>query len=253
MEKLAITRSQVLYAPCMDLVRRCQALFGAPLPPVRIFGYPLDLEQFAPPVALRHPGPLRILFLGRLEQRKGIETIVEAFPRLALRHPDVTLTILGSDTPNIAGYASARDYMEDRLRAAGCLEKVSFVSQVLLVDLPAMFHRHDIVWVPSLYDNYPLAALEAMACANVVVAAASGGLPEMIEDGVTGLLFPAGDAEALAERTATLCADAALRNTLGQAARRRLVTACSPQSLYEHTMELYRVALMAARKGDQAL
>lgn len=242
-ERLAITRSQVLYAPCMDLVQRCQALFGATLPPVKTFGYPLDLEQFAPPAARRPPAAPRILFLGRLEQRKGIETIVTAFPLLVARHPDVTLTILGSDTPNIAGYSSARCYMEDRLRAAGCLEKVNFISQISLGELPAMFHRHDIVWVPSLYDNYPLVSLEALACANAVVAADSGGLPEMIQDGATGLLFPTGNAEALAEKTATLCVDPALRDTLGQAARKQLVAECSPQSLYDHTMELYRMAL----------
>lgn len=243
MERLAITRSKVLYAPCMDLVQRCQALFGGSLPPVKTFGYPLDLAQFAPPAAPRPPGPLRILFLGRLEQRKGIETIVAAFPLLVARHPDVTLTILGSDTPNIAGYSSARSYMEDRLRSAGCLENVSFIAQVPLTELPAMFHSHDIVWVPSLYDNYPLVALEALACANAVVAADSGGLPEMIQNGVTGLLFPVGNAAALAEQTALLCADPALRAALGQAAHKWMVEECSPRSLYDNTMELYRMAL----------
>jgi glycogen(starch) synthase len=216
------------------------------LPPVKTFGYPLDLEQFAPSAVTRQPGPPRLLFLGRLEQRKGIETIVSAFPLLVARHPDVTLTILGSDTPNIAGYDSARCYMEDRLRGAGCLKNVTFISQVALGELPVMFHNHDIVWVPSLYDNYPLVALEALACAKAIVAADSGGLPEMIEDGITGFLFPVGNAEALAEKTATLCASPTLRDTLGQAARMRLIAECSPQSLHNHTMELYRMALSAA-------
>jgi glycosyltransferase involved in cell wall biosynthesis len=116
--------------------------------------------------------------------------------------------------------------------------------------LPRFFHEHDIVWVPSLYDNYPIVCLEAMACGKAVVVAASGGLPEMVKDGVTGLVFEPGNAEALAERTLALFDSPELTARLGVQARESAVAECSPEAIYGHTMELYRYALgRAAERG----
>lgn len=245
-EKMALARSTVLYAPCMDLVKRCYALFGLREMPTRIFGYPLDVSLFAPAPRPPHAGPLRLLFLGRLEQRKGIETIVEALPLVLARH-SVTLTVVGRDTPNIRGYSSARQYMQESFERAGCLDHVAFRDYVPLEELPRFFHEHDIVWVPSLYDNYPIICLEAMACAKPVVVANSGGLPEMVEDGKTGLVFEAGDAPALAARTVALCESPALRERLGAQARASAVAQCAPETIYAQTMALYRFAMNGAR------
>ncbi len=244
MERMALRRSSVLYAPCRDLVRRCDELFGIAAVPVRVFGYPLDLDLFSPSPGTAAPAaPARILFLGRLEQRKGIETIVEAFPRLLAQHPGCTLTLLGGDTPNIRGFASARQFMEDGFARAGCRDRVRFEGPVPLKELPRHFHDHDIVWVPSLYDNYPLTCLEAMACGKPVVVSDAGGLPEMVRDGDTGLVFPAGDAQALAASTARLCAQPALGAQLGRNARDCAVAGCSADALYERTMDLYAQAM----------
>jgi len=246
MEQKALRRSRVFYAPCMDLVRRCDELFGIGSVPVKIFGYPLDLDLFCPAEAVAETGmPPRILFLGRLEQRKGIETIVEAFPKVVAQHPGCTLTLVGSDTPNIRGYSSARQFMETEFRRAGCLERVRFENYVPLAQLPAFFRDHDIVWVPSLYDNFPLICLEAMACGKAVVVSDAGGLPEMVRAGETGMVFPAGDADALAERTVILCDNTQLSAQLGRNARQYAQSSCSMAAIYDKTMELYQVALAA--------
>ncbi len=243
LEKIALSRSTVFYAPCMDMVQRCHALFHLRPVPARIFGYPLDLALFSPSAEARPGGAMRLLFLGRLEQRKGIETIVAALPKVLARYPDAFLTLVGRDTPNINGYASARKYMEESFARAGCLERVRFDDYVALDQLPAYFRDHDIVWVPSLYDNYPIICLEAMACGKAVVVADAGGLPEMVKHGETGLVFPAGDAETLAARTVELCASAELRAALGRRARDSVAAECSADVIYARTLELYRQAL----------
>ena len=242
-ERIALRRSRVLYAPCMDLARRSDELFGLPGVPVRIFGYPLDLDMFKPATADTGLAGKRILFLGRLEQRKGVVTMAGAFPELLKQVPDATLTLVGNDTPNITGGTSARAYMEEAFRRAGCLERVHFEKPVPLNELPALFHEHDVVWVPSFYDNYPLVCLEAMACGKAVVVSDAGGLPEMVEDGRTGLVFPAGNASALAERTARLFSDAGLRSGIEQNARRYTEANCSWDTIYDHTIDMYRFAL----------
>jgi glycosyltransferase involved in cell wall biosynthesis len=154
--------------------------------------------------------------------------------------------MVGRDTPNMPGYSSGREYIERSLERAGCLEHVRFSDYVPLEELPRIFHDHDIVWVPSLYDNYPIVCLEAMACAKPVVVANSGGLPEMVKDGVTGLVFETGNADALAARTLELCASPELAERIGVAARESALAECSPDTIYAHTMELYRYAIERA-------
>jgi glycosyltransferase involved in cell wall biosynthesis len=251
-EKIAIARSTAVYAPCLDLVRRCQTLFSLPQIPVKVFGYPLDLDLFAPHAPSPGDGSVRLLFLGRFEQRKGIETIVGALPQIVARRPDAKLTMVGRDTPNMPGYSSGREYIERSLERAGCLANVEFRDYVPLEGLPRIFHEHDIVWVPSLYDNYPIVCLEAMACGKPVVVADSGGLPEMVKDGVTGLVFETGNADALAARTLELCESPELSRRLARAAREDTLTQCSPESIYGHTMELYRYALERAAADRQS-
>lgn len=243
MERLALRRSQALYAPCMDLVRRCDKLFGIGSVPAQIYGYPLDLTLFSPKPATSEQRAPRILFLGRLEQRKGIETMAEAFPRVLDRHSGCTLTLLGSDTPNIRGFASSRQFLEAEFRRTGCLDRVRFENYVPLEQLPEIFHAHDIVWVPSLYDNFPLTCLEAMACGKAVVVSDAGGLPEMVAHKETGLVFPAGSAAALAASTIALCDNPPLRQDLGQRARHYVERNCTMDAIYDRTMELYRQTL----------
>lgn len=246
MEGAQLRRSNVLYAPCMDLVKRCNDLFGLEEVPVRIFGYPLDLDMFAPSSTAQLPDSSRILFLGRLEQRKGIETIVNAFPKVLARHPNARLTLVGRDTPNIGGGGSSKEYMLAAFRQAGCVEHVNFEDYVPLERLPTFFHSHDVVWVPSMYDNFPIIALEAMACGKAIVVSDAGGLPEMVSDGETGMIFPAGDHDALSQRTCDLFDDREVIRRIGANARNYAVENCSESAIYAKTMDLYQAALGSA-------
>jgi glycosyltransferase involved in cell wall biosynthesis len=187
--------------------------------------------------------PRRILFLGRLEQRKGIETIGAAFPEIFSRYPDISLTLVGNDTPNILGFSSGAEYLKNKFRIAGCLTAVGFVGNISLEDLPSLFRVHDIVWVPSLYDNFPLVCLEAMACAKPVVVSDAGGLPEMVRHGDTGLVFRRGEAEDLIKKTTMLLEDPDLAITLGRNARLFCEANYTEVVNYENNMQLYQNAI----------
>ena len=126
-ESIALRRSSVWYSPSHSLANLCKNFFGFIRPTV-FFGYPIDLKMFSPinsipPLQKRE---IKILFLGLLEQRKGIETIADAFPTLVKQMANVTLTLLGRDTPNIRGFSSAREFLLNRFRSAGCENQVSF-------------------------------------------------------------------------------------------------------------------------------
>lgn len=245
-ERLALKNSEMLYAPCMDLVRRCEKLFGLDLQPkVETFGYLIDLEIFS-----REEGyveqPNRILFLGRLEQRKGVEAIARAFPVLHADFPSATLTMVGRDTPNIKGYDSCRAFLNDCFSAHDCVEAVRFVDHLPLEQLPEVIRAHDIVWVPSEYDNFPIVCLEAMACGKVVVVSDAGGLPEMVSNGESGMVVPAGNAEVLAEVTLSLLKAPEQIDRIGARARAYIETSCSEPTIYQRTIALYDKAMQSS-------
>lgn len=249
MEKLALRNSQLLYAPTHDLVQRCNQLFSLDGIPVQIFGYPVNLKLFSPPKRdIPYFDSPKILFLGRLEQRKGIETIAAAFPQVRAKYPETTLTLVGHDTSNIRGFDSARQYLESKFKQAGCTDAVQFIDHLPLNQLPDVFQSHDIVWVPSLYDNYPLICLEAMACGKAVIVSDAGGLPEIVQHNETGLVFKKGDAGALARYTLQLCASPELRQSLGNKARIYCEEHCSEDTIYLKNIELYEFAIARMTK-----
>jgi len=131
----------------------------------------------------------------------------------------------------------------------GCSEAARFAEHVELEQLPASFEKHDVVWVPSVYDNLALTCLEAMACAKAVVVSDVRGLSEMVRQGETGLLFPVGDANALARMTPQLCDSPELRHLLGRNAGQYTETHCSVDAIYAKTVELYELALARKIRG----
>jgi len=101
----------------------------------------------------------------------------------------------------------------------------------------------DVIALPSLQDNYPNALAEGMACGLAAVGSDTGGIPDLVQDGKTGLLAPPGNAERLAEQLALVIRDAGLRARLAEAGRSAVVHACDERTIAARYLELYRLAL----------
>ena len=125
----------------------------------------------------------------RLEEQKGHGVLLEALAEVWRRGLDFALAI--------AGEGSLGPALEARAQALGVGGRVHFLGQ--LEDLGGLLAAADAVVLPSLWEGLPLALLEAMVRARPVIASAVGGVPEVVEDGVTGCLVPPGDAHALAD------------------------------------------------------
>jgi glycosyltransferase involved in cell wall biosynthesis len=149
--------------------------------------------------------------VARFEPVKGLTSLLEAAGALRLRHPELRIELAGSGT------------CEPRLRSVaarlGLAESVSFLGW--REDVASVHRRWQIFVQPSMHEGFGLAALEAMASGLPVVASATGGLPELVEDGDTGFLVPVGDVDTLADRLGRLLEDEALRLRMGEAGRRR--------------------------------
>jgi len=174
-------------------------------------------------------GPL-VLYAGKLSPGKGTGVFLEALDAIRAKVPGVRFALAGKgewpvpETPDVHGLGSIRQ-----------------------PDLFALYMAADVVVVPSIWEE-PLSRviLEAMALGRPVVATRVGGSPEQVEDGVTGLLVPKGDAPALAGAVADLLLDPERRRKMGEAARRRAATVFGEERVVTALLDAYRGAGVAS-------
>ena len=193
------------------------------------------IEPGPPPTPL--PGAPRLAIVGRLIPIKGHDVLLRALAAARDDVPGITLEIAGEGA------------LEDELRATVSRleldDVVTFLGHV--PEAGRVFERAEVVVVPSLGEGFGMVALEAMERGRPVIASAVGGLPEIVDDGRTGLLVPSSDDDALAAAIRNLAGDAARAAALGAAGRARALAEFSQARCTERTAELYRQALGAAR------
>ncbi len=168
-----------------------------------------------------------VLFVGRIEQIKGIDVLLRAlalmFRRLPELQSDVCLLVVGGaldpgdDAPETEKILELRRLVHEHRMEAN----VAFVGSRGQEELALYYAAADLCAVPSLTESFGLVALEAMACGTPVVGTRVGGLQTVIEHGESGLLVPAGDYQALADAMAQVLTDARLRMHLAHGARDR--------------------------------
>ena len=137
-------------------------------------------------------GPLRLLYLGRLERRKGVQNLLRAVTGL---DDDWRLTLVGADSETAPLGGSMREQLE--LMAAGD-PRISFHDAVARRDVPALIGAHHVTVVPSLWECWPGVALESLACDRPVLATPTGGLTEIVRPGHSGWHTTGNDEDAIA-------------------------------------------------------
>jgi hypothetical protein len=179
-------------------------------------------------------GPAKlVVFLGRLERRKGIDLLLEAAVTILAADPQAHVVIAGRD---VDGWAA-------RERAPGCEQRVHFVGEVDNATKDKLLaHAYCLVF-PSRYESFGLVPLEGFVHGVPVVAARVGAIPEVVEDGLSGLLFEAGSASDLARCVQRLLEDSALRAVLSAGASRRARTLDS-RLMASRSVALYRALLV---------
>ena len=198
-----------------------------------------------------------VLFVGRIEQIKGIDVLLRALGLLFQRHPDlrsdVCLLVVGGaldpgdDAPETEKILELRRLVHEHRMEAN----VAFVGSRDQEQLALYYAAADVCAVPSLTESFGLVALEAMACGTPVVGTRVGGLQTLIEDGESGLLVPAGDDTALAEAIHAVLTDHRLRTHLSHGARER-AERFTWSRVGQRMTELYDKVLAAAAGGRGA-
>jgi phosphatidylinositol alpha-1,6-mannosyltransferase len=162
-----------------------------------------------------------LLTVARLEWHKGIDTVIQALPAVRAAHPGTRYAV--------AGVGERGPYLERLARDLGLGDAVRFLGAIPDADLPALYNAADLYVGASrrhdlLVEGFGISLVEASACGLAVVGGRSGGVPDAVRDGETGILVDPDDPAAVAAGINALLADAALRQRLGAAGRRAVET-----------------------------
>jgi glycogen synthase len=170
--------------------------------------------------------PLEVLFLGRLEKRKGIVDLLSAIPQVVAAAPYVRFTIAGADNSLYDGFQARTGQTYPAWFAhqhPDMAPYVQFLGGVSDEQLNQLYQSCDLFVAPSLYESFGLIYLEAMNYGKPVIGCRAGGIPEVVEDGVTGILVKPEAPQALAEAILRLMCSPELLHSMGLAGRRRLL------------------------------
>jgi glycosyltransferase involved in cell wall biosynthesis len=218
----------------------------------------VDCDRFRPPTRAERDRA-RIEFglaardiavgtVGMIEERKGQRYLIEAMEVLRDSGAAGAADAVGPRVRCfIAGAGPLAETLLAEIRAQELHESVRMMGMV--GDPRSLLWALDIFAMPSLQEGLGVAALEAMACGLPVVASAAGGLVDSVQNGVTGIHVPAGDAQALANAIARLAAHAELRAAMGQAGRNRALADFAMEEMARGTLALYRACLRDRARG----
>jgi glycogen(starch) synthase len=258
LEAELLTGSPSLHAISDAILEEVEAVYGISLA-ARAFVAPLGLADYRSMAAAVAPdaGPgitVRMLFVGRLETRKGIDILLEAALEVLPRFPDVQLDIVGNDRLPGASGRTPRAIFEADARAAAIRQRVVFHGEIDDDALRGFYAACDIFVAPSRFESFGLIFVECMMYAKPVIGCRAGGMPEIIVDGETGLLAEPGDVHSLVQCITRLLQDRALGQRLGTAGRQRYEHLYAPERMARDVIaEFDRIAALHARRVADAV
>ena len=175
--------------------------------------------------------PPSILYVGGLSKVKGIDVLLNAVPIIRKKNPNLHIYIAGSGTEE--------GNLKKVVKKLNLEETVKFLGFISGDEKYSYYKSVDVCVFPSRYESFGIVLLEAMACGKPVVASNVGGIPFVVEDGKTGLLFESGNVEDLAEKVIFLLQNEELRKKMGEAGRERARGFTWERSA-EMTMDVYK-------------
>ena len=181
-----------------------------------------------------------ILGIGRLVRQKGFDVLIEAFAEAGIESHDLVIAGEGTERPLLEALAAARG-IESRVRFTGRVDRKGTV---------ALFKGCSFFVLPSRMEPLGIVNLEAMAAGKAVVASRVGGVPEIVRDGINGVLVPGADAVALAQALSRVASDAALRERLGAEGKARVRDFAWP-SIADAYERIYRKVLNAGARVEK--
>jgi glycogen(starch) synthase len=194
------------------------------------------------------PDRVRVLFVSRLERRKGVDLLLEAAVPLLREMPQLEFVLVGKDTSNTEMSESYRGAFERTYRREpAVIGRVRFTGEVSEDVLNQWYADADVFCMPSRFESFGLVFIEAMMFGLPVIATDSGGIPEVVEHGGNGLLVAPEDPVALREALRRLVVDADLRAAYGRRSRALYEEKFTRLAMARATAAVFRTIVVAHR------
>jgi mannosyltransferase len=189
------------------------------------------------------PGRYAIGCFGRVRAQKGSDVFVDAMCRLLPRYPDFTAVMVGAITPEQSGFAND---LKKRIEAAGLQSRIVITGELEIEEVQRWYRRLTIYAFTSRNEGFGLTLIEAMSVGAALVASRAGAAELVVEDGVTGVLTPPGDVDALVAALEPLMRDPALAADMGERGRARVLAKFSLDAEAAKIADAYRNVLAAS-------
>ena len=190
------------------------------------------------PASRAEEGTVELLFVGRLERRKGIDLLLEILPELLDLWPELRVRIVGRDTPSTEMDATYREaFLLQYADRPSVLSRVEFAGELTDDEVRSAYAGCDIFCAPSRYESFGLVLLEAMSFSKPVVACDEGGMSDLVED--NGILVPIDNSAALSVALSELIGDAGKREQMGRRGRELFEQTWQLDHAVARTDELY--------------
>lgn len=243
-ERMALRLTDAVLAPSRFIAQWAHEHYRLPSCPA-VIPYATGALPPAPPPAPEGKPPV-VFYAGRIEPRKGVESLILAWNRVALAHRGARLHLAGADTSGAPNGGSMRAYLLELL-GEHARDRVRFLGRLNHDALSDEYARASVCVIPSLWENFPNTCIESMSSARAVLVGDQGGMREMIGESRAGLTFTAGDEADLSEKLDALLAEP--RSVLaqrGQIARARIERMCDPITIAARRIEHYHQVIEQA-------
>jgi mannosyltransferase len=204
----------------------------------------VDTDRYAPPADRAPafaesglPGRYAIGCFGRVRAQKGSDVFVEAMCRLLPRYPDFSAVMVGAIVPEQQGFANG---LKDRIAAAGLQSRIVITGEIAIEEVQRWYQRLSIYAFTSRNEGFGLTLIEAMSSGAALVASRAGAAEFVVEDGVTGVLTPPGDVDALVAALEPLMRDPASAAAMGERGRARVLEKFSLDAEARRIADVYR-------------
>ena len=238
LEALCARRAACLIANSAFIANACSKLYRIPTSRCSLVPLGLPIPLSRPALRVAENEGVTVLYVGRLERRKGIDLLLHAIPEVIRCAPRTRFVIAGADTGDAPHSGSYRDYFAT-FASPQARAGATFLGHVDANALCNLYAGCDLFVAPSLTESFGLIFLEAMAHAKPIVAFHTGAVPEIVAQGETGILAEPGNASDLASALVRMANDAQLRHEMGTRGYMRALSNFTLDRMVEKTVACY--------------
>lgn len=250
LEGRGIATATIVTAPSANVLSNVRAYYKLKLDNARVIPNPIHIDPTARAWQLGTCNTSQILYVGRFDRRKGGDIVLRAFAKLAELYPNVRLSFVGPDKGiHQNGHRFSFDEFVRSTLPDFCWPRIEFRGQLSHQDVMALRNEHLFTVIASQFEILPYAVLEAMSRGCPVIASRVGGIPELITDRESGLLFTNQSVDELTSACRELLDNHALASSLGSQARKDCAAMFNVQKIASDIISAYRASIEAHRSA----